>query len=487
MTKSLTRVALVVLTLFAALLVNVNVIQVVQAESYAERDANRQLARDFSVRRGAIRAADGTDIARVQETPDQLRFLRVYDGGPLFAHVTGFLSPVFGKTELEESADEALSGAGNAIDTFADLIANREPVGDTVVSTIVPEVQEAARSALGDRRGAVVALDPASGEVLALWSFPSYDPNLLTANTPETRAAWDALQADPARPLSNRATSELFAPGSTFKLVTAAAALENGLDPNTQFPDPRSLDLPGTDALIPNFGGSLCNGGQPLNLFDAIRVSCNTAFGQLGIDVGGVALATQAERFGFTTTLGGQMPRVAPSQITTPELPPEQIDAATAAQTAIGQRDVVATPLQMAAVTAAIGADGILYAPRLVSRHVDAADSELRRFEPAQVSQAVSPATAAILTEAMIGVVARGTGRQAQIPGVEVAGKTGTAQRGEGQNPNVWFVGFAPAQDPRVAVAVLVEDGGGVGSEATGGQLAAPIARAVLQAGLARP
>jgi peptidoglycan glycosyltransferase len=170
-----------------------------------------------------------------------------------------------------------------------------------------------------------------------------------------------------------------------------------------------------------------------------------------------------------------------------PNIEPSQIDGATAAQTAIGQRDVRVTPLQMAVVAGAIGQGGVVYAPRLVQSYQDFAGSEIRRFEPAQVSQAISPATAAVLRQAMVSVVAQGTGRQAQIPGVEVAGKTGTAQRGEGQNPNVWFVGFAPANSPRVAVAVVVEDGGNVGSEATGGAVAAPIARSVIQAALARP
>jgi peptidoglycan glycosyltransferase len=483
MSRQVRRVAVVVLLLFAALFVNVNLIQVVRAEGYRNRDATRQLARDYGIRRGAILASDEvTELARVQETTGELRFQRVYPDGPLYAGITGFLSPVFGRTQVEASQNDALTGDGNAIETFADLLANREPVGDNVVTTIRPTVQQAARQALGDRQGAVVALNPATGEVLAAWSTPTWDPNVLaTFDDAQARAAWERLQQADPDPRLNRATQEVFAPGSTFKIITAAAALEAGMPVDRRFDDPGRFTLPGTSTSIPNFGGSLCNGGQPLDLRKALEVSCNTAFVQLGTEYP-QQIVQQAQRFGFTTDLGGQMPAVAPSVVTDD---PATLDRASAGQAAIGQLDVRATPLQMAAAAGAIGNGGILNAPRLVREITDYGGATRRSFEAAPIGQAVSPGTARILTEMMLNVVENGTGVNAQIPGVRVAGKTGTAQTGQGRNPNVWFTGFAPAEAPRVAVAVIIENGAGVGSEATGGRLAAPVARAVLEAALA--
>ncbi len=483
MTRPLRRVAIIILVLFAVLFVNVNYIQVLRAEEYRNRDATRQLARDYAVKRGDILAADESQLATVREMEGELRFPRVYPQGPLYAGITGFLSPVFGRTQLERTQDEALSGSGNAIETFADLLAGREPVGNNIITTIDPAVQQAARDALGDRRGAIAALDPGTGEVLALWSFPTFDPNeVATLNEEAARATWEQLEGATPDPRLNRASQETFAPGSTFKIITAAAAVEAGMPLDREFEDPGEFTLPGTSTNIPNFGGGLCNGGNPLDLARALQVSCNTTFAQLGSEFND-ELVEQAQRFGFTTDLGGQLPQVAPSFVTDES---GTLDPASAGQAGIGQLNVRATPLQMAAAAGAIGAGGVLRVPRLVNAVQDYGGSNLRTFQPAEFGRPISSTTAATLTRMMVGVVEDGTGEAAQIPGVQVAGKTGTAQRGEGQNPNVWFVGFAPAANPTVAVAVLIEDGAGVGSEATGGRLAAPVARTVMQAALAR-
>jgi peptidoglycan glycosyltransferase len=481
----LRRVALVVLALFAALFVNLNLLQVVRAEGYRQQDQARQLIRDYSVRRGSILAADGqTELATVQEVEGDYRFPRFYPQGPLYGHITGYLSPVFDRTLLERQYDEVLSGSGNAIDTFADLLADREPVGDTIVTTIDPVVQQAARDALGDRRGAVAAIDPGTGAILALYSNPTYDPNeLSTLDGASARAAWDRMNAQDVDPRLGRAAQETFAPGSTFKIITAATALEAGMPLDRVFDDPGEFRLPGTQTDIPNFGGGRCNGGQPLDLARALQVSCNTAFAQLGSEYN-EQLVAEAQQFGFTTDLGGQLPWLAESAVTDES---GTLDPASAGQAAIGQLNVRATPLQMAAAAGAIGAGGVLRVPRLVNSVQDYGGAVQRTFEPVEFGRPVSPTTATTLTQMMVGVVEDGTGQAAQIDGVTVAGKTGTAQRGEGQNPNVWFVGFAPAENPTVAVAVIIEDGAGVGSEATGGRLAAPAARQVLQAALERP
>jgi len=485
MTRRVRRVSAVILALFAALFVNLNVVQVLRAEEYAEnpRNATRQLQREYGIRRGSILAADSaTEIARVEETGGRLRFRRLYSDGPLYAHVTGFYSFVFGRSELERTENDVLTGSADVIGSFGDLLSGQEQRGDTVVSTVRPEVQRAAREALGDRRGSVVAIDPATGDVLALWSSPSYDPNELAQQDGEAvRSAWDRLNADPARPLENRATRRFYAPGSTFKLVTTAAALEAGRRPEDTFPDPVRQDLPQTTATIGNFGGGLCNGGAPITLEKALQVSCNTTFAQLALELGPERLVAQAQAFGIDGDLGGHLPGLIPSRIP----PAESLDPPATAQSAIGQRDVQVTPVQMASIAGAIGEGGVLNAPRLVREIEDFGGAALETRPTSMVNQAVSPETAATLREMMVMVVERGTGRAARIPGVRVAGKTGTAESGiEGMPPTVWFVGFAPADDPVIAVAVVVEDGGEVGNEATGGAIAAPIARAVLQAGL---
>jgi peptidoglycan glycosyltransferase len=509
--RQVRRVAAVLFVLFAALFVNLNYLQVLRADELADDPRNsRGLVREYARQRGSMIVGAGpeaVEIAKSVETDDRLRFLRVYSDGPLYAHVTGYYSFIYGREQLERTFNDFL--VGSAPETFArnlgDLLAGKERQGDDLVLPLRPSVQAAARAALGDRRGAVVALDPVSGEVLALYSNPSYDPNALASHDrSEILAAWEATEADPANPRLNRATRELYPPGSTFKLVTAAAALRAGVTADTTFEDRRVLDLPQSDAGIGNFGGGLCNRGRPLTLAQALAVSCNTTFGQLGLDVGAEALIAQAEQFGFNRDWNFQLP-LETSRI------PKELDAPSTAQSAIGQRDVRATPLQMALVAAAIGNDGILVTPHVVTSVQDFAGRVIKQFPPAPLvlpgadsAQALPPGDAAVLRDLMVGVVERGSGQRAAIPGVRVAGKTGTAETGEGRAPTVWFVGFAPAEEPRVAVAVVIEDGGDVPGgpppevvpgrpppevvpdEATGGRIAAPIARAVMEAALAQ-
>ena len=491
MSGSIRRVAMVMLVLFAALFMNLNYLQVVRADDLASNNANaRKLVSEYESERGRILIGDGSQtrpIAESVETDGNLKFQRTYENGVLFAHVTGFSSPIFGRAQIEQAFDEALTG--NAPEAFArniaDLLAGRERAGDAVHVTVREQVQEAAREALGDQEGAVVALEPDTGAILALWSSPSYNPNELASHEPDdVRAAWEQLQSNERQPLLSRSISEVYPPGSTFKLVTAAAALEQGISPDRTFPDPGRLDLPETTASIGNFGGSLCNGGQPLSLTQAMTVSCNTTFAQLGLDLGSQALADQAARFGFNTEWEFQLPRLVPSVV------PSGQDAPSTAQSAIGQRDVRATPLQMAMVAAAIGNDGVLMTPRVVDRVEDTSGRVLREFRPQELrlpgqpnAQAVSHGTADALQAMMENVVASGSGTSAAISGVRVAGKTGTSQTAEDRPPTVWFVGFAPADDPAVAVAVVVPDSN-AGTEATGGRIAGPIASAVMQAAL---
>ena len=492
MNTSIHRVAMTVLLLFAALFVNLNYLQVVKADELASHSLNRrQLVGEYERERGRILIGDGArtrPIAESIETDGELKYQRRYDPGRLYAHITGFTSPLVGRAQIEQAFNEALTG--NAPEAFArnlaDLLAGRQRAGDAVHVTVQEEVQQTARDALGDRAGAVVALEPDTGAILAMWSSPTYDPNdLASHNFDEVNAAWKQLRARESQPLLNRVVSETYPPGSTFKLVTAAAALESGMSPDRPFPDPGRLDLPQTSASIGNFGGSFCNGGQPLSLMQAMTVSCNTTFAQLGLDLGAEALADQAARFGFNTEWEFQLPQLAESVV------PSDLDPPATAQSAIGQRDVRASPLQMAMIAAAIANDGVLMTPRIVDRVEDASGRIIREFGPQELElpdqpsgQTVSGGTANTLQAMMESVVSSGSGTSAAISGVRVAGKTGTAQTAEGRPPTVWFVGFAPADDPVVAVAVVVPDGGGVGSEATGGAVAGPIASAVMQAAL---
>ena len=494
MDRQIRKLGIALLVLFLIAFAQVNYIQVFAADRIAEDPANaqRQLIAEYKIDRGSILAADGTTVlASSRKSPGQLRFQRRYPHGELYAHETGFYSFVFGRTELEQSYNEFLTGDAAELlpQTLTDLVLGRPKQGATIVTTLVPEIQEAAATAALAEAGdvAIAAIDPATGDVLALVSEPTYDPNPLASQDPEVvRDSWDELNADPEKPLLSRSSDELFPPGSTFKLVTASAALENGFGPESLWPNPNELDLPLTDATIENFGGSTCSGGSQITLADALRQSCNVVFGAVGLELGADRLAEQARAYGFTAEAGEDL---VPFDIpwSSGVFPaPETFEGRdpAVAISAIGQQDVAANPLQMALVGAAIANDGAEMQPRLVTEARDPSGRVIAEFQPKEFSRPLSPENAAALTQMMVGVVESGTGTAAQIPGVTVAGKTGTAQHGEDENPHAWFVCFAPAEAPEVAVAVIVLDGGSLGSEATGGQVAAPIARAVVEAAL---
>jgi peptidoglycan glycosyltransferase len=486
MDRQIRGLALAFMALFVLLFAQVNYLQVFAADRLANNPANlRLLLQEYDVDRGAILARDArTVLASSAPTTGRLKYRREYPGGPLYAHVTGYYSVVFGRTGLEATQNQYLSGRAPELlpQNLVDEILGRDKRGASVVTTIDPVLQRTAQEALGALPGAVVALDPRSGEVLALVANPSFDPNPLAAHQPDrVRAARSRLLQDPDKPLLSRANQELFPPGSTFKLVTAAAALENGIRPDTTFPNPLTLDLPNTTEEIENFGGSHCLGGAPrITLAQAFQISCNVTFGRIGLDLGAQKLVAQAERFGFNQDVDLEIPYAEGA------IPPasEFADALSfVATSAIGQQDVRANPMQMALIAAAIANQGIIMVPHLVKEIRDPSGRVIRRTQPAEFGRAVSERTATQMTEMMVSVVEAGTGTAAQIPGLQVAGKTGTAET-PGGNPHAWFVSFAPAQDPTIVVAVVVLNGGNLGSEATGGAVAAPIARSILQQAL---
>jgi peptidoglycan glycosyltransferase len=483
MNAPLRRLAVVAALLFVFLLTSTTYVQFVAADSLNTRPGNaRSLYKQFNRPRGAILVgSQQTVIADSVPVKDSYGYLRRYPGGAEYSAVTGYFSVIYGSAGMESAAGDVLSGTGDQlfIQRISDLFTGRQSSGRSVQLTIDPKVQRAAWNALGDQRGAVVAMDPKTGAILALVSKPGFDPNLLAVHdNKQLTANWRRLLKDPDRPMDNRAiASRQYAPGSTFKIVTSAAALSSGkYTSDTQIPGPAELPLPQSSVpLINDFTGP-CEGGT-LSLLQALTISCNTAFGSLGMTLGEQAIQSQAKAFGFDKQL--QIPmRV------TPSIFPAALSQAQLAQSSIGQFNVRVTPLQMCMVSAAVANKGVLMQPYLVDSELGPNLEVRQKTNPQELDRAVSEDVAAQLTTMMESVVddPAGTGNRVQISGVKVAGKTGTAQQGPGQPPNAWFTAFAPADDPKVAVAVVVEDGGALNERATGGQVAAPVAKKVIQA-----
>jgi penicillin-binding protein A len=478
MNKPIRRVAFIALIMFALLLANGTYMMIFRQDALAAEPQNRRVRdAEFSQDRGAILAAGKTEIAKTVASKDRFKYQRVYPNGELYASVTGFYSYDRASSALESSYNAQLAGTDDAlfVRRLIDLVTNRPPKGASVQTTIVPEIQKAAADALGDQKGAVVALDPKTGAVLAMVTSPTYDPNdIATHDIEEAGEAYDRLASNSQRPLANRAAREIYPPGSTFKLVTAAAALADGKTSDSLVESPDRLRLPGTRVSLPNSGSC---GGTKITLTQALKVSCNTAFANLGLDLGEDKLREQAQLFGFDRRHLADLGGVA-SQF------PDKLDQSQLALSSIGQYDVAASPLQMAMVSAAIANDGVLMDPYVVSTVRTPDLQSIETHKPKELSTPMTPEDAQELQQMMSVVVSQGTGSNAQISGVEVGGKTGTAQSDPRRKPFAWFTSFAPLDDPAIAVAVIVEDAEIPRSDIAGGRVAAPIARAVMQAAL---
>jgi len=480
MNRELKRVSAVVLLMFVALLASTSIVQAFQAESLnADPRNTRTLYDSYSVERGAILAA-GNPIAQSVPADDNFKFLRTYSNGPLYAPITGFIPINGAPTGLEFALNGELSGTSNAqfFDKLSDIVTGQSPKGAAVEITIDPVAQQAAWDALGDLQGSVVVTEPSTGRILAMVSKPTYDPNTLTVHDNQSvTETYDALVADENDPLIDRATNSLNPPGSVFKLVVTTAALESGdFTPESTFPNVQSYTPPGTTSAVTNSGRGLCGAGDTVTLADALRLSCNVPFAELGVQLGDDAIRETAEEFGFNGSFE------IPMNVATSVYPTETLDDAFTAQTAFGQYEVRATPLQMAMVSAAIANDGIVMQPNVVEQILAPNLSAIETFEPREVGRVMSSRTASTLTDMMINGVQDGAASNARIDGVNVAGKTGTAQNGSTEPYTLWFTGFAPAEDPDYAISVLVEDGGGMGQTGFGNLLAAPIAKEVLEA-----
>lgn len=481
MITPLRRVGIVVLAMFAALFVSSSVIHVVASEDIAEDSRNvRTLYESFSAERGQI-LVGGVPIARSIPVDTQFKFLRTYSDGELYAPVVGYYTLNQGNAGIESALNAVLTGQANsqAFEQLVALVTGTTPEGASVALTIDPAVQQVAWDALGDQRGAVVALDPATGRILAMVSKPSFDPNPLASHQSSVVLdAYNMLNDDPAKPLANRAIAgDQYFPGSVFKVLMMAAALDSGrYSAESEFPNPAELALPLSTDTIKNSGGRLCGGEETVTLEEAFRLSCNIPYAELGLELGENTIGSLADAFGFGATL--EIPlRVTPSSF------PRGMDQAQLMLTSFGQYDVRVTPLQVAMMSAAIANNGDLMRPNLVDSIIAPNLRVLQGFEPAVYSSPVSPSTARELTRMMVGNVSQGVASNAAIVGMDVAGKTGTAETGIDTGRSFWFTGFAPADAPQVVVAVVVE---GDRSEGSGNSVAAPIARKVMEAVIKR-
>lgn len=474
------RLALVMFAGFAVLVAASSWFQVLGADRYRADPRNARSTITLTEKeRGLIVAGDGTVLARSDPVPDTPQtYSRSYPEGALFAHTVGYTTFLVGDAGVEAAFADDLRSRQDL--TISDLLAGlfgRDLRPQNVQTTLQPRIQQAAYEALGNQRGAVVAIDPRSGAILGYVSTPSFDPNaVLGADAVSVR---QRLLDDPNQPLIDRAGQALYPPGSAFKTVVAAAAIETGVaGPETEFEDVSVFDLPGSDADIRNADGGPCGSGTSVLLQTAFARSCNTVFADLAIRVGARTIDATAVPLGFNREIAF------PWSIAVSRFPTEELEADDAAlgQSGLGERDVRVTPLVMAMVAAAVANGGEVMEPRMIDQIFDADGMTVESFAPQRSGRAMSTATATVVSQMMERTVTDGTGTRAAVPGVRVAGKTGTAQGADG--PQVWFIGFAPVDDPVIALAVLVEDGGVAGESGTGGSVAAPIAARIISSWL---
>lgn len=523
MNKPMRKVAAAFAVFFIALFVNLNYVQVVKGHSYRNDSRNqRVLLNEYSSPRGQI-VVGGTPVAESRATKDELKYLRVYPHGPVYAPATGYYSFTNGATGIEAAENDILSGDSSQLFTtkLADILTGRNPRGGSVDLTLNRAAQTSAYEAMRGqhgrlRPGAVVALDPQSGAILALVSTPSYDPNRISSHNAAANAqAYRAYNEAKLQPMLDRALSQNYPAGSIFKIIDSAAALAKGIRPTDRIPAANSFwpfepsrTTPCPSALnvacVQNFAGETCDNGKTATLEFAFAKSCNTAFAQLAVQrIGGPDLASQAHAFGFDTPYSSASPPnfCDPPAFTIP-LPvcrsspgseQDMNDPGALAQTAFGQRNVRITPMQAAMLSATVANNGLLMRPYLVAKQLRPNLSTLNTTQPTQVRQVIDPTLDQDLIGMMEGVVynPEGTGGLARIPALEprvkIGGKTGTADVGatsaSPEPPDAWFTGFALVNGtPRIAVAVLLENGGVAGDESAGGKAAAPVAAAVMKA-----
>ncbi|MCX5255877.1 penicillin-binding protein 2 [Streptomyces canus] len=484
MNKPLRRIAIFCGLLVLTLLLRDNWLQYVKADSLKDDPKNRRvLIARYATPRGDI-IVDGKSITgHAETTSGDFKYKRTYKDGAMWAPVTGFVSQSYGANQLESLEDGILTGNDDRLffRNTLDMLTGKPKEGGNVVTTLNAAAQKAAYNGLKKQggKGAVAAIEPSTGKILALASFPSYDPSTIAGGSDSDAEAWKNLDKknNPDDPMLNRALREVYPPGSTFKVVTAAAALENGLytsaDEKTKSPLPWTM--PGTTTPLKNEGNIPC---ENATLRVALQYSCNTVFGKVGSDLGNEKMLDEAKKFGFDEQQF--TPVRSSSSVFSDDMNPSQT-----ALSSIGQYNTAATPLQMAMVASAVANNGTLMKPYMVDSLQAPNLDTLEKTEPEKMSEPLSAENAQILQEMMETVVKKGTGTTAQIDGVTVGGKTGTAQHGENnsKNPYAWFISYAKVGDSApVAVAVVVQDDNAVRENISGSGLAAPIAKSVMEA-----
>jgi len=480
MTKEMRRLSIVMLFMFLSLFVATSWIQVVQADTLAQTDHNTRTLRDsYEIQRGSI-IVDGTPIASSVPSEDEFQYQRVYSDSPMWSNVTGFFNPALqSSTGIEQALNGDLSGtgAGAFFSEIERIVSGQPQRGFSAELTLDAAAQRAAYEAFGDLEGAAVAIEPATGRILAMVSTPGYDANQLAVHSAsEAESAYDALDALKPNPLINAATSETNPPGSTFKILVAAAAYATGeWTPESALPNPARYTLPGSTAQVSNAWGGTCGSGDTVTIAEAVKLSCNIPMAELAVELGSQTIFEMAEKFGFNQELETPL-KVAASGY------PRALDGAQTALTGFGQGQVTATALQVALISAGLANDGMVMKPRLVDAVIGNDLSTVREYADEEFGRATEADVADAVTAAMVASVADGAAQGARIDGIDVAGKTGTAENDGDEPYTLWFTGFAPADDPQIAVAVVVEDGGGIGQSGSGDTLAAPIAKRIIEA-----
>jgi peptidoglycan glycosyltransferase len=489
--KPIRTVSIFCLLLFLALALNATYLQYYHANALNDRVGNGRVATaTFARDRGAI-LVGRTAVAQSVQTSDQYKYQRLYKQPFMYAPVTGWYT-LGNETGVERAQNDILSGEDDRlfVNRLVDLVNGNATKGGNVVLTINPAAQRAAFNglkALGPEvQGAVVAIEPSSGKILAMVSLPSYNPNKLASHDFQAANAYATqLSRDKAQPLLNRAVQTTLPPGSTFKIVTASAAIENGVySSSSQVPGGSSYTLPQSSNVVHNDVIGAC-GTTKIPFTQAMQFSCNTSFAPMAVKVGATDMHAQAEGYGFNQRYldTDQLPYQAISQY------PAGLDPAQTALAGFGQGSVTATPLQMAMLAAGIGNHGVVMRPFLTDELQSPSQQTLSPGPGEQeLHQAVSATSADQVTKLMVATVQNGTAKYAAIPGVVVAGKTGTAESGrtnpDGSEvpPYAWFVSFAPAPSPKVAVAVMIQHVNRPTDEIAGGTLGGPIAKAVMEA-----
>lgn len=476
MNQAIRRTWIAAAAVFVLLLSSLTYVQYVGASQLeANPWNNRQLYDMYGSPRGSI-LVDGREIAYSVPSDDGFNYQRQYADSEIYSDLTGYFSLVYGASGLERSLNEELSGASDAqfYDRIAQVFSGGEAQGASVELTIDPKVQQVAHGLLQGHRGSVVAMDPKTGEILTMASSPDYDANSLAMHdSNQVIENYQRFNEDPERPLVNRAVGgDLYNPGSTFKIIDAVAALESGeYDADSVIPNPQQLPLPDSDRTLPNYVNGSCSSRSQATIEWALQESCNTPFAQIAMDLGEDRIRQTAQNFGYGEELN------VPLSVT-PSIFPEQMPQAQLALASIGQYDVRTTPLQVAMMSSAIANDGMQMKPNMVETVRSANLNTLYEFSAQELRRSTSKDVAEQVREWMVNDVDNGIASGAKVPGVSVAGKTGTAETGvEGSN-QAWFTGFAPADDPQVAVAIVYEDVDAV----TGASLTGPGARQIFEA-----